>query len=118
MIDGRSDRRAHVRGWIEPVVSHRRQPADQHASQIDANGDDDGTVEFQFDVVPTATLHNETDLGFNIGARISLLSVELGYDIEMASDSTTLGPLAEFGGTLPVGDINVFNSTFGPQLRP
>ena len=56
-------------------------------------------VEFQFDVVPTATLHNQTDLGFNIGAEISLLSVELGYDIEMASDSTTLGPLAEFGGT-------------------
>jgi hypothetical protein len=84
-----------------------------NASQIDANGDDDGVVEFQFDIVPTATLQNQTDLGFNIGASVSLLSVELGYDIEIASDSTTLGPLAEFEGTLPVGDINVFNSTFG-----
>ena len=83
------------------------------ASLIDAGGDDDGLVEFQFDVVPTATLHNQTDLGFNIGVEVSLLSVELGYDIEIASDSTTLGPLANFGATAPVGDINVFNSTFG-----
>jgi hypothetical protein len=83
------------------------------ASDIDAGGDGDGLVEFQFDVVPTATLHNETDLGFNIGVEVSLLSVELGYDIEVASDSTTLGPLAQFGATAPVGDINVFDATFG-----
>ena len=54
-----------------------------------------------------------TDLGFNIGAEISLLTVELGYDIEIASDSITLGPLADFGETLPVADINVFDGTFG-----
>jgi hypothetical protein len=69
-------------------------------------------VQFQFDVVPTASLTNETDLGFNIGAEINLLSVELGYDIVVASDSTTLGPLASFGATAPIGDISVFNSTF------
>jgi hypothetical protein len=83
------------------------------ASDIDAGGNADGLVEFQFDVVPTATLHNETDLGFNIGVEVSLLSVELGYDIGVASDSTTLGPLAQFGATAPIGDINVFDATFG-----
>lgn len=83
------------------------------ASLIDVNGDGDGQVEFQFSLVPTASLHNETNLGFNIGAEVSLLSVELGYDIEIASDSVTLGPLADFGETFPVGDINVYNATFG-----
>lgn len=82
------------------------------ASLKDAGGDGDGLVEFRFDVVPTATLQNQTDLGFNIGAEISLLSVELGYDIVVASDSITLGPLADFGETLPVGTINIYNDTF------
>lgn len=79
-----------------------------NASQIDALGDDDGLVEFTFNVVPTATLDNETDLGFNIGGEVKLLSVELGYDIEVASDSITLGPLADFGETAPIAEINVF----------
>jgi hypothetical protein len=83
-----------------------------NASGIDAGGDGDGLVEFSFTVIPTAMLHNETDLGFNIGAEMSLLSVELGYDIVVASDSFTLGPLADFGETAPVGDINVYDDTF------
>jgi len=92
-----------------------------NASQIDALGDDDGLVEFVFTVDPTATLHNETDLGFNIGAEIRLFSVELGYDITIPNpfgddqhleDSITLGPLADFGESVPVADINVFDETF------
>jgi hypothetical protein len=67
-------------------------------------------------VVPTATLSNETDLGFNIGVDIDLLSVEVGYDISVEgigfSDSTTLGPLADFGESVPVAEINVFDETF------
>ena len=31
-------------------------------------------MEFSFSAVPTAQLHNETDLGFNIGASLSLLN--------------------------------------------
>ena len=84
-------------------------------------GNGNGLVEFSFTVVPTATLSNETDLGFNIGAEISLLSVEVGYDIEIPNpfgpnphfeDSTTLGPLADFGESVPVADINVFDGIF------
>ena len=40
------------------------------------------------------------------------LSRIIGYDFEIYSDSTTLGPLAEFGVSVPVGDINVFNGSF------
>ena len=87
-----------------------------HASDIDLHGNHDGVVQFHFDVVPTATLHNETDLGFNIGAEMKLLSVELGYDVSIdgfgVSDSITLGPLADIGATLPVGDISVYDNTF------
>lgn len=89
------------------------------ASQRDA--DDDGLVEFAFDVVPTASLSNETDLGFNIGAEISLFEVELGYDVTIPNpfgddvhvgDSIKLGPVADFGESVPVAEINVFDDTF------
>jgi len=94
------------------------------ASQKDSllsGGDGDGLVEFEFAVDPAATLHNETDLGFNIGVAVSVFSVELGYDITIPnpfgddphlSDSVTIGPLAGFSGTAPVADINVFDETF------
>lgn len=96
------------------------------ASLKDSLGDNDGLVEFTFGVDPTATLSNETNLGFNIRGEIALFSVELGYDINIPnpfsalvgpdnfnfSDSTTLGPLADFGETLPVAEISVFNDTF------
>ncbi len=82
------------------------------ASLIDLGGDGDGVVEFTFTLAPEATLHNQTDLGFDVGVGVSVLSIELGYDIEIASDSITLGPLASFGTVIPVGDVNVYDSTF------
>lgn len=82
------------------------------ASLIDDLGDDDGLVEFTFFVGPEADLTNDTAVGINVGVDISLLEVEVGYDIEIASDSTTLGPLAEFGVVAPVAEIPVFNATF------
>lgn len=83
-----------------------------NASLIDDGGDNDGVVEFTFTLAPESTLHNETDLGFNVGVGVSLLSVELGYDIEIASDSTTLGPLASFGTVVPVASVEVYDLTF------
>jgi len=82
------------------------------ASTIDAAGDNDGIVEFTFSVAPLSHLTNSTDLGFNVGVDISLLSLELGYDFEIWSDSTTLGPLASFGAVVPVASIEVFNQAF------
>jgi hypothetical protein len=82
------------------------------ASLIDLNGDGDGLVEFTFTLAPLSDLTNQTDLGFNVGVSMSLLSVELGYDIEVASDSITLGPLASFGTVVPVANVEVYNDTF------
>jgi hypothetical protein len=92
-----------------------------NASLKDSLGDNDGLVEFTFGVDPMATLSNETDLGFNIGGEIALFSVELGYDVTIPNpfgddvhlaDSVSLGPLADFGETLPVAEVNVFDDTF------
>jgi len=91
------------------------------ASLKDSLGDNDGLVEFTFGLDPTATLSNETDLGFNIGAEITFFSVELGYDVTIPNpfgddlhfeDSITFGPLGDFGESVPVADINVFDDTF------
>jgi hypothetical protein len=102
------------------------------ASQIDDNGlgiigtADDGNVDFAFTVVPTSTLQNATALGFNIGYDIELLSVTLGYDITIPNpfgddqhltDSFTLGPLATFTGSTPLGEVEIFNETFGLNFQ-
>ncbi len=83
-----------------------------NASAIDDAGDNDDLVEFTLHIGPEGDLTNDTDLGFNIAINISLLEVELGYDNEIASDSTTLGPLVEFGETWPIGDIDLYDNTF------
>lgn len=83
------------------------------ASAIDAAGDNDGIVEFSLTVGPEAQLNNDTDLGFNIGAELSLFTVEVGYDLGGAiGESTTFGPVADLGVTAPLGSIGVFDSTF------
>lgn len=83
------------------------------ASAIDAAGDGDGVVEFSLTIGPEAMLNNDTDLGFNVGVDIDLLTVELGYDLGSGiSDSITLGPLADFGETFPIGDIGIYDETF------
>ncbi len=84
----------------------------EHASDIDLGGDHDGIVEFTFSLTPESDLTNTTDLGFNVGVSISLLSVEVGYDIVVDSDSTTLGPVASFGAVVPVASFTVFDDTF------
>jgi len=83
-----------------------------NASAIDAAGNHDGHVDFTFEVAPDATLENDTSLGFNVGGSISALSVELGYDIEIASDSTTLGPLYTAGVQVPVGSVSIYDNSF------
>lgn len=83
-----------------------------NASAIDAAGDDDGNVEFVFSVIAEFELSKLTELGFNLGGGVEILSASVGYDIFGFSDSLTIGPLAEFGFTQPIADIDVFNDEF------
>ena len=83
-----------------------------NASAIDAAGNNDGHVDFTFEVTPDATLNNDTSLGFNVGGSISALSVELGYDFKIYSDSTTLGPVFTAAVQIPVGSVSVYDHSF------
>ena len=81
-----------------------------NAKQIDQNGDNDGIVEFVLLLDAQATLHNDTDLGFNFGYNFDLLKVS--YDAGIFG-ADTFGPVYNTGGTLPLGTVNVYDTTFG-----
>ncbi|MFC6585631.1 Ig-like domain-containing protein [Sulfitobacter aestuariivivens] len=97
-----------------------------NASLIDQNGDNDGDVEFVFNMIPEAELSNLTELGFNVGGGVDILSVDVGYDLTINnpfsavvgpdefgfSDSFGFGPLAGFELSFPVAEVEVFNDTF------
>lgn len=74
--------------------------------------DNDGVVEFELELDPQATLNNSTDLGFNFLWNFDLLKLSGGYDILVDSGSFSVGPALDLGGSIPIGDVEVFNSTF------
>jgi hypothetical protein len=78
----------------------------------DHDEDNDGVVEFALALDPVATLNNSTDLGFNFLWNFDLLKLTGEYDVVFDSGSLNLGPLLDLGGTIPIGDVEVFNSTF------
>ena len=84
----------------------------QSASAIDAGGDGDGVVEFTLSVDAKASLHNDTDLGFNIGYNFDVLKVSGGYDVVVDSGSFNFGPVYNTGGTLPIAIVGVYDNTF------
>lgn len=75
-------------------------------------------MDFIFQVAPTATLDNNTSLGFNVGGKVSALSVEAGYDFEIWEDSTTLGPLFTVGASTPLGSVSVYDHSFALHYTP
>jgi hypothetical protein len=81
-----------------------------NASSYDADGDN--IVEFVLSLLPSATLGNSTDLGFNIGYSFDLLKASGWYDYLLDSGSWSEGPLYHAGGTLPLGSAEVYGSTF------
>jgi hypothetical protein len=81
-----------------------------NAKQIDLAGDNDGIVEFNLLLDSQASLHNDTDLGFNIGYNFDLLKIS--YDAGLLGDGT-IGPVYNTGGTLPLGSVDVYDTTFG-----
>lgn len=96
-----------------------------NASAIDLGGNGNGIVDFEFLIAPTANLSNDTQLGFNIGVDISVFEVEVGYNFTFDnpfspigndsygfSGSETVGPIAGFSATVPVGAVSVFDDTF------
>lgn len=82
-----------------------------NASDLDVNGN--GDVEFAIDMdLVGSTFDNDTDLGFNGGWSFDLLKGKAGYDIVVASDEVSFGPLVDLGGSYPIGSVSVYDNTF------
>lgn len=83
-----------------------------NASLIDAGGNNNGLVEFTLTLDAQAELHNDTDLGFNIGYNFDIFKADYWWDIEVASDSGSFPPLYNTGGTLDIATVGVYDKTF------
>jgi Bacterial Ig domain len=71
-------------------------PIIPNASSHDANHD--GQIDFGLHLTPDATLHNETDIGFHVGA-----------DLKVLDFGDPFGALFSLGGDLPLGEIPIYN---------
>ena len=84
---------------------------DIHYQSRHANGaNNNGIVEFKLLLDAQATLHNDTDLGFNVGYNFDLMKID--YDAGLLG-AGTIGPLFNTGGTLPLGSVDIYDKTFG-----
>ena len=85
----------------------------QNASNIDLNGNNDGHIDYFLTLDPVVTLHNQTDVGLNVSYSFDLLKITGSYDIGVDSGGIDIGPLLHLDGSLPVGNLNVYDETFG-----
>ena len=70
------------------------------------------SIGFDLTLAPDATLHNDTDLGFNVGYSLDLFRLSGSYDVLFDSGSFNLGPLVDENGTTQAASISVFDATF------
>ena len=71
-------------------------PIIPNASSHDANHD--GQIDFGLHLTPDATLDNETDIGFHVGA-----------DLKVLDFGDPFGALFSLGGDLPLGEIPIYH---------
>lgn len=86
-----------------------------HASDYDT--DHDGQVEFSLGLTPQATLHNDTDLGVNVGASFDILEVSGSYDVVVDSGNFHFGPVAHFDTSADVGTFDLYDKTFALNFQ-
>jgi Bacterial Ig domain len=87
-------------GTLLPFAFGSPLPIIPNASTHDTN--QDGQIGFSLHLAPDATLHNETDLGFHVGA-----------DLKVLDFGDPFGALFSLGGDLPLGEIPLYDTTFG-----
>jgi hypothetical protein len=90
----------------------------QNASDIDANGDGDGLIEFTVELDAQADLTNDTDLGVNVGYNLDLLKVSGGYDVGVDSGSFSIGPAFNANDSTGLGEVDLYNATFAMNFAP
>jgi hypothetical protein len=74
--------------------------------------DMDGSIDFTLLLTPGATLDNETDLGFNVGAAFKALTLSGSYDVGVDSGSFSFGPLINLSGNETIATVDVYDNTF------
>jgi hypothetical protein len=87
-------------GTLLPFAFGSPLPIIPNASTHDT--DQNGQIGFSLHLAPDATLHNETDLGFHVGA-----------DLKVLDFGDPFGALFSLGGDLPLGEIPLYDTTFG-----
>ena len=88
-------------GYALPVHFGTPVPIITNAKSHDTNGDNKIDVSLHLSL-PNAQLHNETDLGFNVGASLDLLTFPDPF-----------GTLVHLGGDFPLGEIPLYQKTLG-----
>jgi|GEM_PF-671031 len=81
-----------------------------NASSHDA--DMDGLVEFSLKLAPDASVTNSSGLAFSIGYSFDIGKGEAWYDIGVDSGSESFGPLYHTDGNLPLGKVELYDTTF------
>ena len=81
-----------------------------NASSHDANND--GFIGYDLLLTPSATLANNTDLGFNFGVQFDVLKLSGSYELLGVGDSFSLGPVFSVGDTVPLGSVDIYDNTF------
>jgi hypothetical protein len=77
----------------------------------DLDINNDGEIDYTVFMDPNATMTNDTDLGFNIGATLDLLYAEAGIDTFLYTESISFGPVVDLGITIPLGSVDVYTET-------
>jgi len=73
----------------------------------------DGSIAYDLLLTPSATLTNNTDLGFNFGVQFDVLKLSGSYDLlGIGGDSFSLGPVFSTGTTVPLGSVDIYDNTF------
>jgi Big-like domain-containing protein len=81
-----------------------------NASSHDVNHD--GSIGYDLLLTPSATLANDTNLGFNFGVQFDVLKLSGSYELLGAGDSFSLGPVFSAGTTVPLGSVDIYDNTF------
>lgn len=89
----------------------------EHASEIDKAGDNDGTVEYTLELLPTVQLSNLTQLQMAFNLSYDVLKAAAGYDVVVASGSVHETAF-HLSAPLVNEKITLWNESFELKFKP
>ena len=87
-----------------------------NAKTYDANLD--GKIDFTLVADPSATMSNDTDLGFNFVWNFDVLKGSYEYSvIGIDAGKDSFGPMVDLGGTIPIAAVDIYNNSFALDFQ-